>query len=391
MSSAQIEIQLIAVIVALACAIPGTFLVLRQMAMISDAISHSILPGIVIGFLITQNISSPILIFFAALTGVLTVVVVESITKTKLVKEDTAIGLVFPAFFSIGVLIISAELGNIHIDTDAVLVGELAYAPLDRLIIMDTDIGPVSLWVMLGILALTLFLLTLFYKELKISTFDAELAASLGFTPIVIHYFLMSITSLTTVGAFNAVGAILVVALIVVPPASAYLLTNDLNKMLIYSSLIAVLSGIGGYWIAHFANSSISGSIASLLGLIFLFVFLFAPDNGLISVISRQRRQKMEFALLTFLIHLKNHSFTNNNPPEREISHLTEGHFKWNKALAKKILDFAKKNNMISIEDSIINLTERGEKFTGEALNFIINNETSKLEDINERFLLFRG
>lgn len=391
MSSAQIEIQLIAVIVAVACAIPGTFLVLRQMAMISDAISHSILPGIVIGFLITQNIASPLLIIFAALTGVLTVILVESISKTNLVREDTAIGLVFPAFFSIGVLIISSNLGNIHIDTDAVLVGELAYAPLDRLYLFDLDVGPVSLWIMLGILLLTLLLLFIFYKELKISTFDAELAASLGFAPIAIHYFLMSITSLTTVGAFNAVGAILVVALIIVPPATAYLLTNELKKMLLYSSFIAIISAIGGYWIAHFANTSISGSIATLLGVIFLFVFLFAPENGLFSVISRQKRQKIEFAMLTFLIHIKNHSFSSNNPPEREISHLTEGHFRWNKTLAKKILDFAEKNNLISIEDGIINLTDRGESFTNEALNFILNNETTKLEDINNKFLLFRG
>jgi len=142
MSSAQIEIQLIASVVAVACAIPGTFLVLRKMAMISDAISHSILPGIVLGFFITHNLNSPLLIFLAAFTGIITVVLVEYIQKTGLVKEDTAIGLVFPALFSIGVILIAKNANDVHLDVDAVLLGELAFAPFDRLIINGVDVGP---------------------------------------------------------------------------------------------------------------------------------------------------------------------------------------------------------------------------------------------------------
>ncbi|MDC1416427.1 metal ABC transporter permease, partial [Flavobacteriaceae bacterium] len=122
MSSPQIEIQLIAALVAAACAIPGVFLVLRKMALISDAISHSILPGIVLGFFITQDLSSPLLIVLAAGTGIITVVLVERIQKTGLVKEDTAIGLVFPALFSIGVLLIAKNANDIHLDVDAVLL-----------------------------------------------------------------------------------------------------------------------------------------------------------------------------------------------------------------------------------------------------------------------------
>src|SRR5512133_2751118 len=116
MNSAQIEIQIIAMVVAFACAIPGTFLVLRKMAMISDAISHSILPGIVLGFFLVQDISSPLLILMAALSGLLTVILVEIINRTGLVKEDTAIGLVFPALFSIGVIMIARNAGDVHLD-----------------------------------------------------------------------------------------------------------------------------------------------------------------------------------------------------------------------------------------------------------------------------------
>ena len=167
MNNAQIEIQLIASLVAVACAIPGTFLVLRKMAMISDAISHSILPGVVIGFFITHNLNSPLLILLAAFTGIITVVLVEYIQKTKLVKEDTAIGLVFPALFSIGVILIAKNANDVHLDIDAVLLGELAFAPFDRLLVFGVDIGPKSLFIIGSILLITVTLVITFFKELN--------------------------------------------------------------------------------------------------------------------------------------------------------------------------------------------------------------------------------
>ena len=191
MTSPQIEIQIIAAIVAIACAIPGVFLVLRKMALISDAISHSILPGIVLGFFITHDLNSPLLILLAAVTGVITVIWVEAIQKTGLVKEDTAIGLVFPALFSIGVIMIAKNANDVHLDVDAVLLGELAFAPFDRLLLFGADVGPKSLWIMGSILILTVVLLFLFFKELKVSTFDAGLSSALGISPVVMHYGIM--------------------------------------------------------------------------------------------------------------------------------------------------------------------------------------------------------
>ncbi|MDC3269380.1 metal ABC transporter permease, partial [Flavobacteriaceae bacterium] len=279
MNSAQIEIQLIASLVAVACAIPGTFLVLRKMAMISDAISHSILPGVVIGFFITHNLNSPLLILLAAFTGIITVVLVEYIQKTKLVKEDTAIGLVFPALFSIGVILIAKNANDVHLDIDAVLLGELAFAPFDRLVVFGVDMGPKSLYIIGSILLITITLVITFFKELKVSTFDKGLASSLGFSPVIIHYGLMSVSSVTTVGAFDAVGAILVVALMIAPAATAYLLTTNLKKMLVLAVVIGVSSAISGYWLAHWLDASIAGSMTTVLGFIFLFVYLFAPTK----------------------------------------------------------------------------------------------------------------
>ena len=386
MSSAQIEIQLIACIVAIACAIPGTFLVLRKMALISDAISHSILPGLVLGFFITHDLNSPILIFMAALSGVVTVVLVEFIQKTKLVKEDTAIGLVFPVLFSIGVIMIAKNANDVHLDTDAILLGELAFAPFDRFLVDGSDLGPKSLWIIGTILLITIGLLFAFFKELKISTFDAGLATALGFSPIMIHYGLMSVASITIVGSFDAVGAILVVALMIAPAATAYLLTDNLKKMLGLSVVFGVFSAIGGYWLAHWLDASISGSMTTVLGIVFLTVYLFAPKRGLISVLYRNKQQQIEVSLLTFLLHLNNHQEIS----ERHINHLNE-HINWRRVKSKSVLDLALKNNMIVIEKSIISLTDKGKNFTDKAIDYIITNDHSKIESIKEDFFLFRG
>jgi len=386
MSSAQIEIQLIASLVAIACAIPGTFLVLRKMAMISDAISHSILPGIVVGFFITQDLNSPLLILLAALTGVITVVLVEYIQKTGLVKEDTAIGLVFPVLFSIGVLMIAKKANDVHLDIDAVLVGELALAPFDRLLISGVDVGSKSLWIIGGILIVTIALLIAFFKELKLSTFDKGLAASLGFSPAIIHYGLMSVSSITTVGAFDAVGAILVVALMIAPAATAYLLTKDLKKMLVLSIVFGVFSAISGYWLAHALDGSIAGSITTMLGVLFLVVYLFAPSKGIIAVLYREKQQRTEVSLLTFLLHLKNH----DDQHERHVNHLNE-HINWQKVRSKTVLDLALKNNMIVIDKNIVSLTAKGDEFTTQAIDYIITNEDAQIEDMKDDFFLFRG
>ncbi len=387
MSSAQLEIQLIAALVAMACAIPGTFLVLRKMAMISDAISHSILPGLVFGFFITQDLNSPLLILLAAVTGVLTVIFVEFIQKTGLVKEDTAIGLVFPALFSIGVILIAKNANDVHLDIDAVLLGELAFAPFDRLMFGETDLGPKSVWVIGTILIISLSLLLLFFKELKLSTFDKGLAATLGFSPIVLHYGLMTVSSITVVGAFDAVGAVLVVALIIAPPATAYLLTNNLKKMLVLSCFFGIFSAIAGYWLANYLDASIAGSMTSVLGVLFLLVYLFAPKQGIFSVYFKEKQQRKEVSLLVFLLHLQNHQ----DPKERHVNHLQE-HINWQKVQAKTVLDLATKNNLIQIDaNNLVSLTEKGREFTDEALKYITTNKETAIEDLKKRFFLFRG
>jgi len=459
MNSAQIVIQIIVALVAVACAIPGTFLVLRKMSLISDAISHSILLGIVIGFLIVKDTSSPFLIILAALAGIVTVILVEYIQKTGLVKEDTAIGLVFPALFSIGVILIAKNANDVHLDIDSVMVGDLSFAPFDPLLINCTEgiadscinLGPKAIWVIGTILLITLVLLFLFFKELKVSTFDAGLAAALGFSPVVIHYGLMTVSSITIVGAFDAVGPILVVALMIAPAATAYLFTKDLKKMLFLSCFFGVFAAISGYWLAHVLDASISGSMTTVLAILFLLVYepiitsvfvslltgigiifyqysvnginfihssigktikhVFAqftfmdymvifgiatvltalliyilPKRGVIYGYYKVRQQKTEIMLLVFLLHIRNHT----EESERHVKHLNE-HINWQTIRSKSIVELAQKNNMITVTDQIISLTEKGEDFTEKAIDYIITNKDTEIEGMKDDFFLFRG
>jgi manganese/zinc/iron transport system permease protein len=359
MSGAQIEIQLIAAVVAAACALPGAFLVLRRMAMMSDAISHTVLLGIVIGFFIVEDLNSPFLIVGAAATGVLTVSLVELLNRTRLVREDTAIGLVFPALFSIAVILISRYAGDVHLDTDAVLLGEIALAPFERFRPFGVDIGPISLYVMGGILIINLVFILLFYKELKLSTFDPALAAALGFSPALIHYGLMTLISITAVGAFDTVGSILVVALMIAPPVSAYLLTDHLPRLLGLSVLIGVGSAIGGYWLARYLDASIAGSMATMAGIIFVLVLLLAPQRGLLAIAHRRRRQRWEFAQAALAIHLYHHEGSPVASEENRLDHLSD-HLRWTPEFAGQVVRQAEQQGIIQRENGHLALTDSG-------------------------------
>ncbi len=367
MSLTQIEIQLIATVVAVACALPGVFLVLRSMAMMSDAISHTVLLGIVIGFFIVEDINSPLLIAGAAVMGLITVSLVELLNRTRLVQEDAAIGLVFPALFSLAVILISRFAGDVHLDSDAVLLGELAFAPFDRLVIAGSDVGPVALYTMTGVLLLNLTFILIFYKELKLATFDAALAAALGFSPGLIHYGLMGLVSITAVGAFDTVGSILVVALMIAPPVSAYLLTDRLTTMLGLSAVFAAIGAITGYWVAHWLDANIAGSMAMMLGLIFGVVFLFAPERGMVALAQRRARQKWEFAQAALTIHLLNHEGTPAAAQENRVEHLSH-HLRWQPPFAAEVVQRAQRHGLVERHNGYLALTDDGRQLARETL-----------------------
>ncbi|MCB1195911.1 metal ABC transporter permease [bacterium] len=359
MSIPQIEIQLIASIIAIACALPGVFLVLRKIALMSDALSHAILLGIVLGFFLVKDLSSPLLIIGAALIGLLLVSSVELLSKTRLVPQDAAIGLIFPALFSLAVLLISRYAGNVHLDTDAVLLGELAFAPFNRLTLFGLDFGPRALYSGSGILLLNLLFIFLFYKELKLATFDEGLSATLGFSPDLIHYSFMAIVSITAVGAFDSVGSILVVALMIAPPASAYLLTDSLRKMLLLSALFGLIGAVCGYWAAHFFDVNIAGSIATFCGGIFAVVYIAAPERGIIAGIIRKKRQHFEISITMLLVHLLHHEGTELENIECKVPELPT-HLNWQSPIMFHIIQSAIERNLITKHRSLLKLTDRG-------------------------------
>ena len=269
-------------LVAASCGILGVFLMLRKMSMVGDAISHAVLPGIVIAYLISGSRNSEIMLLAAALTGVLASVIIEWLYRKARVQSDASTGITFTLLFAIGVILISRYAGQVDIDQDCVLFGEIALIPLD---LWRTDsgleLGPRAIWLLSANFLLVLAFVLKGYRGLFITTFDAAFAAGIGISTAFWHYSLMSFVSLTTVFSFEAVGAILVVAFLVIPPATAYLLSNDLRRILLYAVLVGVSSAISGYYFAVYLNSSVAASMAVASGVHFLLALLFSPTSGL--------------------------------------------------------------------------------------------------------------
>lgn len=356
--SSEVTIALVAAAAGLSCLV-GVFLVLRRMAMMADAISHSILPGLVAGYVLAKGPNLLTGFVGAALAGLLTVISVEALTKSRRVHQDAAIGLVFPAFFAIGVLVISKFYSNLHIDTDAVLFGEIAFAPFDTWTWQGRDMGAVSLWILTGLAIINAAALAIFYKELKLTTFDPGLAACLGFMPALVHYGLMTLVAVTTVGAFSAVGAILSVALIIVPPMTASLMTKRLPAMIGASVAIGVGCALLGNWLAVRLNVSISGMIATTLGVAFGVTLLASPRTGLISQWLRRRAQQAQFASEMLIVHLATHADTPRRYEESTMMHL-EQELGWQADTASRIVKRAVQQKLVTYGDGVINLTHSG-------------------------------
>ncbi len=262
-------------LVAVNCGLLGVFLVLRRMAMIGDAISHAVLPGIVLAYLIAQSRNSILILIGAALFGLLTTFLIELFYKRARVSADASIGITFTWLFAIGVILVSAFSGNVDIDQQCVLYGDIAYVPFDTLYIGGTTpAGPAPIWLQGGNLIAIIAMLLIGYRGFVITTFDATYARGMGIATGSWHYVLMAMVSLTIVLSFNSVGAILVVAFLVVPPSAAYLLSRSVPSMITYTVIFGIASAIGGYFLADWWRASISGAMAVAAGMIFLVVFI---------------------------------------------------------------------------------------------------------------------
>jgi manganese/zinc/iron transport system permease protein len=282
-------IILTGMLVASACGILGCFLVLRRMTMIGDAISHSVLPGIVIAFLLSGTRDSLAMMLGASIIGLLTVFLIQMFHQSG-VQSDASIGVVFTALFALGVVLVSLYTRQVDLDLDCVLYGEIAYTPLNTLTLFGVDVGPKAIWSVGLVLLAILICLGLFYKQFKLCAFDPALAAALSIPVAFFHYLLMGLVSMTTVASFESVGAILVVGMLVAPAATAYLLTERLGRMIAISVGIGIASSILGYLMAVMLDASIAGSMITVAGALFVLAFLFSPTHGVIAKHMRQRR-----------------------------------------------------------------------------------------------------
>jgi len=281
-------IMLTGALVAACCGILGCFLVLRRMALVGDAISHSVLPGIVIAFLVSGSRDSFFMLFGAAVIGFVTVFLIQMFQQSG-VQNDASIGVVFTSMFAAGVLLVSLNAQQVDLDLDCVLYGEIAYVQWNTLALGGADLGPKAVW----LLGITLFLIVavigLFYKQFKLCAFDPALAAAIGIPVALFHYVLMGLVSMATVSSFESVGAILVVGLLIVPPATAYLLTDRLSAMIGISLAVGVVSSVAGYYTAAALDASIAGCMVCVAGILFALAFLFSPSHGLVVRKLRQR------------------------------------------------------------------------------------------------------
>ncbi len=358
----NVEILAVAVLTALATSLVGVFLVLRRLSMLTDAISHTILLGIVLAFMVVADLTSPFLWVAATLMGVVTVFLIEALIQTRRVKEDAAIGVVFTFLFSIAVIIVTTQFRNVHLDIDMVLLGNLEFVIFDRVMLFDRDLGPASLWVMAVVLAINVGLLSVFYKEIKLSTFDPALASVLGFSAVLMHYGLMTIVSLTAVAAFNAVGAILVIALMIGPPITALLFTKTLFHTIVLTLAIATFNSVVGYALAWGLDVTISGTIATMTMASFFSAMLLSPKRGLLFEAFRTKKQREHIALAGLLVHVENHAESEDAAIELNANTLHE-HMNWSRAFCEKIVQRATAQHYIRLEGNIIKLTETGHAF----------------------------
>ena len=361
--SISYESLFVLIATAAACALLSPFLVLRKLSMVSDAISHSVLLGIVLAFFIVKDVGSPLLIAGAALFGVITVFAVEFLSGTGLVKNDDAVGIVFPMFFALAVVLITKFARNVHLDTDIVLMGEVIIAPLNRTEFLGMDLP--KAFVQMGILFIVnLLFIIIFFKELKITTFDKGFAKLAGFSSVALFYALMTLSSLTAVTAFDAVGAILVVSFLITPGAAAYLISKDLKVMIAISVGYAVINSVLGYVLSLLMNVSMSGMTAAVAGVTFLITFLFNKE-GLITAIFIRLKRKSELKPELFLTHIGNHSGKKEELEELGLGSIRD-HLKWKQAEVDKIAGRLIRRGLIRIDigKNIYDLTEKGrEKF----------------------------
>lgn len=282
-------IMLMGFLVTAACGLVGNYLLLRRLALMGDAISHSVLPGLVIAFLLSQSRGTLPMFIGALAAGMLATLLIEIIHTKSRVKQDAAMGIAFSTLFAVGVVLTSLFTAQVDLDADCVLYGEIAFVPLEpHVIAAGFDLGPAPVVRMAAVLLAVVLLVVIFYKELLVTAFDAGLARSLGINPTVAHFALMAVLSIVIVSAFESVGAILVIAMLILPGATAGMLSHRLPVVHGLSVIHAAASAVLGTHLGMWLECSLGAAMVVTGTVLFLLTWILAPREGLVAQLRRR-------------------------------------------------------------------------------------------------------
>lgn len=361
----------IAAVTALACALCGVFLVVKREALVAEGLSHAVLPGIVVAFVLLRDRSSPLLIAGAALMGLLMVLAVQALKRTRLVEGDASLGIVFAAMFSGGIILSKLELRNTHFHAHCIIDGNLALAPLNTISLGWFGDVPQAFVVMLAVLVMLIAFIAIFYKEFKIMLFDETLARGFGFRPAFMHVAWLGLVSITTVAAFETAGSILVVALMITPPAAAWLLTKRLDLLIVLSCIMGLLSAVGGFGLGMLLDVSPTGPMSAVAGALFLAALCFAPGRGLLARWFRRRSQRQTLYRHLILLRL-----TQGQQPVTSIADT----FRWPRGVFESVLQSVHRLKWVEQTEECLQITKAG---LAELENAAGNNQRSMVPNAN--------
>ena len=276
------QIIIMGILVSLACGLIGSFIVVRKLALMGDAISHGILPGIALAFMIMKSRALFPMFFGACLAGLLCSFCIEWLQKKSILKPDAALGVTFTTFFAFGVLLIAMYGGNAHIDAECLLYGEIGLIPLaENLSLAGIDLGARPIVSMFVVTILVIISVTVFYRQLLVSSFDFTLAKTLGLPVTLIHYGLMLLLALTIVSSFEAVGVILVISMLIFPSVTAVFFFSRMPAILFCSLPLSFVYSFGGFFLARWLDCSIAGAMVLVASVCFALGWAFGPNGGL--------------------------------------------------------------------------------------------------------------
>ncbi|TWT89988.1 Manganese transport system membrane protein MntB [Pseudobythopirellula maris] len=305
---------MVAAVTNVSCALVGVFLVLRRMSLMGDAISHAVLPGLVIAFLLSGSTGATPMLLGAAGAGLATTFLTQTLNRTGKVAADASLGVVYTTLFALGVVLVKRFLGQIHFDTACVYQGSLLKAALDTTPIAGIEI-PQALIAATIVLALVVVVFLLLWKELTVSSFDPALSSTMGYSADLMHYLLMLLVAFTSVVSFQSIGAILVVAMLIAPAAAAHLLVDRLAPMALISAAIALMVSVAGYALASHWDVSPAGTMAALAGAAYFAAAIGSPRHGALAKLAANARLALRIRRDDLLAALYRGEETDGNAP----------------------------------------------------------------------------